>query len=74
MTDTTTPGPTPAPEPPSRTSEVAPEAPPTARLNVQIPSELDTRLRAECALRMIGPALLVTRAIETFLDELPPAL
>ena len=76
MTDTTPDETTapPADAPPSRPSEVSPEAPLTARLNVQIPTELDTRLRQECQARMIGPAMLVTRAVEKFLDELPPPL
>jgi hypothetical protein len=60
--------------PPRQPNEVSPEEPLTARLNVQIPTELDTRLREECKVRMIGPALLVAKAIETFLDTLPPAL
>ena len=48
-------------------------APQWARLNVQIPSSLFTRLEAECDARMVGKALLVTKALESLLDELPPA-
>lgn len=46
---------------------------PMARLNCQIPSFLDERVRKECNDRMIGVGLLVSKALEKFLDELPPA-
>lgn len=45
-----------------------------ARLNCQIPAPLEELLRRECSDRMIGVGLLVSRALEKFLDELPPAL
>jgi hypothetical protein len=45
-----------------------------ARLNCQIPTATDERLRAACEIRMIGVGLVVDRAINKFLDELPPPL
>jgi len=55
-------------------SPAPPEPPAMARLNCQISTALEERVRKECSDRMIGVGLLVAKALETFLDELPPAL
>ena len=64
--DTTTPT---VPVPAAQTPIIP--GPVNARLNVQIPIDLDRRLKSECDARMIGAGLLVARALESFLDNLP---
>ncbi len=65
------------PAPAAETGQDLTEVPPPAsatpvksRLNVAIPTELYVRLMADCENRMVGPALLVGKALEVFLDTL----
>lgn len=59
---------------PRQAAPPEPEPGAMARLNCQIPSELEQRVKKECEDRMIGVGLLVAKALEKFLDGLPPAL
>ena len=63
--------PTEAVEPPAVQPVPAP-ASEWARLNVRIPVGLHRKLEMECDARMISPALLVSKALELLLDDLPP--
>lgn len=50
----------------------APAVPEFSRLSVNIPTDLNSWLEDECHTRMVGKALLVTRALQLLQNELPP--
>jgi hypothetical protein len=58
--------------PPVVTETVTPD-PEFDRLSVKIPFPLSKWLTQECDARMVGKAMLVTKALELLRDELPPA-
>ena len=71
---------TPSDTPPTPTvttptvTDAADRPPETERLNVAIPASIAERLEKESKTRMLGKPFIVARALETFLDELPPLL
>ena len=62
------------PAPPTVVTNVPPSPPTMARLNCQIRTVTEDRLKKECEARMIGVGLVVDKALNKFLDELPPPL
>ena len=61
--------------PPAPTvTDAGDRAPETERINVAIPASLAHRLEGECKARMLGKPFMVARALEEFLDNLPPLL
>ena len=64
---------TPADPPAATVRTVTNPTPEVMRLNCNIPTALSEWLDRECDARMVGKALLVTKALELLRDELPPA-
>ena len=42
------------------------------RVTVTLSPAVHTRLETECHRRVVSPSLMIERAVERFLDELPP--
>ena len=45
---------------------------PVVGMSVRLPESIHARLRAEADARVVGVNLLVSRAVEYYLDRLPP--